>query len=157
MQIILWRHAEAEDYASSDLARPLTAKGHKQAAQMAAWLTSQIDMKSRQWRVIVSPAVRAQQTAQALTADFETVPGIAPDVSAKAVMDAAHWPQGSSNVIVVGHQPTLGMVAAQLLNGGQGDHYVSIKKGAMWWFEIRQKDGESHIALKAMAMPDTVR
>lgn len=153
MQLILWRHAEAEDYASSDLARPLTAKGRKQAEKMAAWLKGQVDIAAKPWRVIVSPAVRTQQTAQALTTEFETVPGIAPDVSAQAVLDAANWPHGSANVIVVGHQPTLGMVAAQLMNGQEG--YVSIKKGAMWWFEMKQKDGKSHAVLKAMATPDT--
>ena len=31
MNLILWRHAEAEDIAASDLARQLTARGRKQA------------------------------------------------------------------------------------------------------------------------------
>ena len=34
MDLILWRHAEAEDGAN-DLARELTQKGHKQAARVA--------------------------------------------------------------------------------------------------------------------------
>ncbi|MDC6129002.1 histidine phosphatase family protein, partial [Burkholderia gladioli] len=29
MHLILWRHAEAEDYAASDLARQLTARGRR--------------------------------------------------------------------------------------------------------------------------------
>ena len=42
--LILWRHAEAEDLADNDetggndLSRRLTHKGEKQAARMAAWL-----------------------------------------------------------------------------------------------------------------------
>ncbi|MEP7155161.1 MAG: phosphohistidine phosphatase SixA [Betaproteobacteria bacterium] len=154
MQLVLWRHAEAEDYAASDLARPLTPKGRKQAQKMAAWLKGQADVGAKDWRIIASPAVRTQQTAEALGVPFETVPGIAPDVSAGAVLDAAHWPQGNANVVVVGHQPTLGMVAAQLMNGADG--YVSIKKGAMWWFEMREKEGKRVSALKAMASPDMV-
>ena len=37
MELILWRHAEAED-AEPDLTRNLTSKGNRQAALMARWL-----------------------------------------------------------------------------------------------------------------------
>ena len=37
MELILWRHAEAED-GSPDAARKLTAKGEKQAQKLARWL-----------------------------------------------------------------------------------------------------------------------
>ena len=48
MDLILWRHAEAEDWAegdpqeSRDLARSLTPRGEKQAARMANWLDRQL-------------------------------------------------------------------------------------------------------------------
>ncbi|HEX7466215.1 MAG TPA: histidine phosphatase family protein, partial [Usitatibacter sp.] len=39
MELILWRHAEAEDAGGGgDLARSLTKRGRKQAAKMAEWL-----------------------------------------------------------------------------------------------------------------------
>ena len=41
MNLILWRHAEAEDGAD-DLQRALTGKGRRQAARMAQWLTFQL-------------------------------------------------------------------------------------------------------------------
>ncbi len=154
MQLILWRHAEAEDFASSDMSRQLTNKGHKQARKMAAWLHARLGDEIHHWRVIASPAARAQQTAEALELPFETVDGISPDVSAESVLRAAHWPQGKRNVIAVGHQPTLGMVAAVLINGVDG--YVPVKKGAMWWFEQRDRDGKPQAILKAMASPDTI-
>lgn len=44
MQLILWRHAEAEDLAPRDLARNLTLKGHRQAEQHTS-LTSQKSLK----------------------------------------------------------------------------------------------------------------
>ena len=154
MQLILWRHAEAEDDAPSDLARRLTAKGRKQAEKMAGWLSGQVDIGGPSWRVIASPAVRTQQTAEALGVPYETVNAVAPDVSADSVLKAADWPHGRNNVIVVGHQPTLGMVAAYLINGVEG--YVAVKKGAMWWFDMRERDGEMQAVLKAMASPDMV-
>ncbi|MEO7547467.1 MAG: histidine phosphatase family protein, partial [Ramlibacter sp.] len=40
MDLILWRHAEAEDApeGGDDLDRALTSRGEKQAARVAAWL-----------------------------------------------------------------------------------------------------------------------
>ncbi len=154
MQLILWRHAEAEDDAPSDMARCLTPKGRKQAAKMAAWMTAQVGGDLEPWRVIASPATRAQQTAATLQSHFETVNSIAPDATPDAVLQAAGWPGAAKNVLVVGHQPTLGMVAAFLINGIEG--YVPVKKGAMWWFEMRERDGKPQAVLKAMASPDSV-
>jgi phosphohistidine phosphatase len=154
VQIILWRHAEAEDLAPSDLARRLTAKGQKQAEAMARWLKQHVDSDLSQWRIIASPAVRTQQTAAALELRFVTEPAIAPDNGSAAMIAAAGWPDAPKNVLVVGHQPTLGMVAAQLLNGVEG--YVSVKKGAVWWFESRQRDGKRQTVLRAMATPESI-
>ena len=157
MDIILWRHAEAEDIASSDLSRRLTPRGERQAARMATWLETQLGnltQRSANWRVIASPAVRAQQTATALGMPVETVATLAPDATVDAILRAAHWPTNSKNVIVVGHQPTLGMVAGRLINGVDG--YVPVKKGAVWWFRQRERDGESTVVLVAMVTPDTI-
>ena len=63
MNLILWRHAEAEDNAASDLARQLTSRGQKQAQAAAKWLASRIDDKAL---FLVSPAARTIQTAEAL-------------------------------------------------------------------------------------------
>lgn len=148
MQIILWRHADAEDNAENDLARALTPRGVKQAEKMAAWLTGQIGESLPGFRVIVSPATRALQTAEALGVEFEIDKTLAPNATVRAVMTAANWPTSPESVIVVGHQPTLGMVAARLLNDVEG--YVSVRKGAIWWFATRERGGEVQAVLKAM-------
>ena len=157
MELILWRHAEAEDIASNDLARRLTPRGERQAARMADWLGSRLGdsaQRSSQWHVIASPAVRAQQTAAALGLLIETIPLLAPDALAESVLRAAGWPTNSKNVIVVGHQPTLGLVAGKLINGGSG--YVSVRKGAIWWFRQKGNDGESKAELVAMVSPEKI-
>lgn len=160
MDIILWRHAEAEDSAGSDHARRLTVRGEAQAAKMAHWLHAQfgnLPTRTSHWRVIASPAVRAQQTAAALGMPVETITSIAPDAPADAILRAADWPGSKKNVIVVGHQPTLGMVAGRLINGVDGvGGYVSVKKAAVWWFRISERGGEPKTVLVAMATPDTV-
>src|SRR6202795_3586874 len=103
MDLILWRHAEAED-GSPDLARKLTAKGHKQAAEMAHWLSLHLP---KDVRTLVSPAIRARQTAEALTGDYASAEEIGTGASYAAVLSAAGWPEYKGAVLVVGHQPTL--------------------------------------------------
>ncbi len=159
MQLILWRHAEAEDDAVSDLARALTPKGLRQATQMAAWFMTQAGPNLARWKLMVSPAVRAQQTAAALSIVSgikpETVDSIAPEATSDAVLQAAGWPDSADNVLVVSHQPTLGLVIAQLL--GSADEYVSVKKGAMWWFETQTRDNAYQTALRVMTTPGSLR
>lgn len=148
MDLILWRHAEAVDGAP-DHARELTAKGVKQAQKIAAFLRQHLP---DEYRILVSPAIRAQQTAAALTNHFTLAPTIAPGATAKAVLHAARWPEAGGTVLVVGHQPTLGEVAAQLL--GSNDSSLSVKKSALWWFSRREREGAAQITLRLVITPD---
>lgn len=151
MDLILWRHAEAEA-GEPDLGRRLTPKGVKQAERMAAWLDAHLPDTCR---ILVSPADRAQQTAQALQRKFRTVPEIAPGASAGAVLSAANWPDSREAVLVVGHQPTLGMVASSLLSGEET--YWSVRKSAVWWLSDRGRDGGSTVVLRAVLSPEFVQ
>lgn len=148
MELILWRHADAED-ASPDLDRALTDKGRKQAARVAGWLTSRL---SPDIRILVSPAARAVQTAQALGRHYEVVPALAPGARAEDILTAAGWPHATHPVMIVGHQPTLGQVAMLLLSGQAGD--LTVKKGGVWWFQGRNQMGELQVVLRAVAAPD---
>ncbi|MBX3624991.1 MAG: phosphohistidine phosphatase SixA [Rhizobacter sp.] len=151
MDLILWRHAEAvpEREGLDDLDRPLTPKGERQAQRMAEWLNHRL---AHSTRILVSPALRTQQTAKALDRSFKTVKAIAPDASATAVLSAARWPESSEPVLIVGHQPTLGHVAALLL-GEVAQSWV-IKKGAVWWLRSRERETGSQVVLQAVQSPD---
>ena len=148
MDLILWRHAEAVDD-SPDHMRELTTKGVKQAEKAAAFLRQHLPGDTR---ILVSPAARTRQTASALTDRFTLAPTIAPGASAQAVLQAARWPDAGGTVLVVGHQPTLGAVAAQLL--GSNEYSLSIKKGALWWFSRREHEGSVQIALRLVITPE---
>lgn len=146
MDLILWRHAEAE-YGTPDLARALTPHGEKQARAMARWLRGRLPDATR---ILVSPARRAQQTAAALTGDLETLEALAPGASAESVLMACGWaPREPGAVLVVGHQPTLGEVAGQLLGIRGG---VPVRKGAIWWLTGRARVG-SPVVLTACLSP----
>ena len=147
MELILWRHAEAED-GGDDMARALTKRGHKQAQLMAAWLGRRVDAK---WIVLCSPARRALQTVEPLKRPYEARDGLSPMAGAQDVLHEAGWPGAKANIIVVGHQPTLGQVAASLMGGGLGD--ISMRKGAIWWFAMRRGDGGRETILKAVLNP----
>jgi phosphohistidine phosphatase len=150
MDLILWRHADAED-GTPDLARSLTPKGRRQAKNIAHWLASRLPKETH---IIVSPAVRAQQTADALNAKFETVRAIAPGASAADVLEAAGWPQRKGAVLVVGHQPTLGLVASMLIAGKPMPW--SIRKGAIWWLRHKAHGEHEQVVLHAVMSPDLV-
>lgn len=150
MQLILWRHAEAADGAP-DSARELTAKGHKQAARVAEWLAERLP---KDVRILVSPARRTQQTAGAIGRTFETVSAVGTSASATDLLEEAGWPDNDRDVLVVGHQPTLGEVAALLLL--EEERPLSIKKGAVWWFTSRARDGSAATILRAVIGPDLV-
>lgn len=150
MDLILWRHADAED-GTPDSERKLTAKGHKQAAKVGAWLKGRLPADAR---ILVSPTIRTQQTAQALERAFETVAAVGTGSSYAAILSAAGWPEGAGTVVIVGHQPTLGETAAWLLSGEAIEW--TIKKGAAWWFTNRARSGGSQVVLRAVVAPDLV-
>lgn len=144
MDLLLWRHAEAED-GIPDLKRKLTQRGEKQAQQMAGWLNKHAP---KNLRILVSPAVRCQQTAQALALPFETDKRLGTDSNAATLLAAAGWPDGNGSILIVGHQPTLGQTAALLLSGAEANW--SIRKGALWWFSNRTRRGETQTVLRAV-------
>lgn len=150
MELILWRHADAED-GEDDMKRELTDKGRKQASRIAKWLKPRLE---EDWKVLVSPAVRARQTADALERKFEIKVTLAPDASEDALLREAGWPNAGRNVIIVGHQPTLGRAAARLINGKAGN--IAIRKGAIWWFSSRADEDAAlgETVLRAVMGPD---
>ena len=151
MDLILWRHAEAAELRAgeSDLERALTSKGERQAQRMAEWLNQRL---AHSTRILVSPALRCQQTAKALGRKFKTASELAPDGNGEALLKSARWPDASEPVLIVGHQPTLGLVASYLLS--EVPQPFTIKKGAMWWIRGRNREDASQVILQAVQSPD---
>lgn len=153
--LILWRHAEAEDLeetdeeGGNDLSRRLTPKGERQATRMAAWLDRQLPEGVK---VLASPAVRTEQTVLALGRKYKTLQALAPDGHVQALLDAVHWPKPGPAHLVVGHQPVLGQVVAQLLGLQAQD--CSVRKGAVWWLRHRVRKGEGQTVLMCVQSPE---
>lgn len=145
MELILWRHAEAAAGAP-DVSRELTENGQAQASRIAGWIKPRLP---EPLEILVSPARRAQQTAEKLGLPFVIDERVGAGVSAAGILAAVQWPRREAAVLVVGHQPTLGQVAALLLAGAEADWPITT--GALWWFGAR--DGGKP-ALRAVISPE---
>ena len=152
MDLVLWRHAEAEP-GEPDEGRKLTPKGEKQAKRVADWLHNRLPDTAK---ILSSPAKRAQQTAQALAEashrKFKILEALAPDATVDEILDAVGWTAGKGTLVVVGHQPTLGRVASRLLAGGERDW--PLKKGAVVWISHRGSNGSAEPILRAAVGPE---
>ena len=151
MDLILWRHAEAHEASAGedDLERALTSKGERQAKRMAEWLNRRL---AESTRILASPALRCQQTAQALERSFKTIAALAPGATAEEVLKAAKWPNASEPALVIGHQPTLGLVASSLVAGLLEPW--GIRKGAVWWLRGREREDGSQVVIQVVIGPD---
>ena len=149
MELILWRHCDAEAGVPDEL-RALTPRGRGEAARMAQWLRGRLPQGCR---IVVSPAMRARQTADALGLSFETKAEVAPGATVVDVLRVAGWPDAAATLIV-GHEPTLGRVAAHLLDG-TGERPLA--KGSVVWIASRPSfDGDDAGVLVIEAAPDAL-
>ncbi|MCZ8251561.1 MAG: histidine phosphatase family protein [Hylemonella sp.] len=153
MDLVLWRHAEAHEAepGQDDLSRALTPRGEKQAARMAGWLDRQLPDGAR---ILVSPAKRTEQTAQALGRKYKLREELSPNATVEQLLQLVQWPEGKGVILLVGHQPVLGQTIARLLaiHGSE----CSVKKGAVWWLRHRLRDGVSQTTLVSVQSPDVL-
>ena len=153
MDLILWRHAEAQDPmdGQDDMARALTHRGEKQAARMAEWLDRQLPEGAR---ILVSPARRTEQTALALERKYKIRPELAPNGTVDQLLEVAQWPHGKATVLLVGHQPTLGQTISRLL--GLNASECVVKRGAVWWLRNRDRGALSQTVVVTVQSPEVL-
>jgi phosphohistidine phosphatase SixA len=115
MRVYLVRHAQAAGGEPDDL-RPLTAEGRADARALGERLAHD---GVRAAAVISSPLLRARETAaeigRALGCEPEADERLAPGATA-ALVRAAVAGRGDE-VVVVGHQPDCGSIAAEITGG----------------------------------------
>ncbi|MCM1512157.1 MAG: histidine phosphatase family protein [Oxalobacter formigenes] len=146
MHLILWRHADAME-SSPDTERRLSGKGLKQAALAADWLNPRLPENTT---ILVSPALRARQTANTLGRQYSINNNLALSSTAENMLDAARSSSNSQTVLLVSHQPLLGHLASLLLCGQKQPWHIA--KSQVWWFEIQENDSRETV-LKAVMDP----
>jgi len=115
MKIILARHAAAEDKAASDAERRLTPEGHEQAAVMGRLIAATVERVEQVW---TSPLPRALETAEIAAKHLGVIPKIEPELAIGGELEQLCWKmhrEAVTTLMLVGHQPDLGRLAARLL------------------------------------------
>jgi phosphohistidine phosphatase len=115
VQLYLVRHAEAADGEPDEL-RPLTADGRRAARTLGERLAAEGVVPDA---VLTSPLLRARETGAELARPVGLEPEpderLAPGATAESVTAAAA--ERGETVVVIGHQPDCGRIAAELAGG----------------------------------------
>jgi phosphohistidine phosphatase len=88
----------------------------------------------------------------ALERKFKTVDALGPDEGVEALLHATRWPDRREPVLVVGHQPTLGLAAAYLMT--REPEPWALRKGAVLWLRGREREGRQQLVLHAVMSPE---
>lgn len=124
-QLILIRHAKSnwDDLRQPDHERPLNDRGLRDAPKMATWLSTQVE---RPDFAILSTAVRVRDTAENFINVFsipqENIVRTRDMYEAGLVelVDLIAWlpPASAERLMVIGHNPTMTLVADKFVGGG---------------------------------------
>lgn len=126
MELLIIRHAQAEDFAMDDSSRLLTAKGRDQSIRVGEFLQKNGLVPDL---TLASPYARARETAemfcQAAGAD---APGIEPWIACgmrpeKAISELAAYTD-FDRVAICGHNPDFACLAEWLLGSQRGGFHV---------------------------------
>lgn len=142
MRIWIMRHGEACFNAKTDNQRMLTEKGKEMAFKQGRWLAKRIlNQNVSVDKIIVSPYVRTQQTAERLILGmqavssmqsfakfpqrFETWSGITPSGQVENVVNYLHFlrEDGAKNIVMISHLPLVYDLVQNLTNYQQSVHF----------------------------------
>lgn len=129
--LYLIRHADADDAAKDEL-RPLSHRGHGQVARLAKFLHGSGSMAADEiWH---STLLRARETAERLAegarlkAPLKEVRGLAPEDAPG--LFAQRLVGLEQDLVVVGHNPHLTVLASLLVRGDKGGAAIHFPKCA---------------------------
>ena len=155
MILYVMRHAEAVEGSDTlqDEWRYLSEKGRSVAEKMSARV---VKCGPKPRLIVTSPLTRAVQTAEIIAARacrknvVVGSPLLMPGGDVDAVVKYLKGCGNVKRVMLVGHEPQLGLLVAALLGEGQGT--VTLKKGACVALEIDPaKEGRPAVFLWSLA------
>lgn len=160
VQLYLIRHGVAEPKGEAwpdDRKRPLTDAGMKQMRKVARGLRrlgTEIDL------VLTSPLVRTVQTADIISAAFDTKPGVlttsalAPRAPYTALLTELARHERYARIALVGHEPSIGDVARHLLKAGRR---LDFKKAGVCRIDVDALPPSGRGDLRWFVPPDILR
>ena len=136
MDCVLLRHGiavERDEWEGLEAERPLTERGAKRVAQVAAGLNR---LGVQPTHVLSSPLIRAIETAEIVHRSLrvrsvvQIVAELLPDAPPDRLLSILHDLQPETCVLCIGHEPQLGMAASFMLSGRATASFPMKKAGA---------------------------
>ncbi len=164
MLIVMMRHGPAGNSEAwvaggkKDSDRPLSSDGLIKTRKAVAGLKSLLDAPDL---IVTSPYKRCVQTAAILMRVFPKAK-LAEDGVLRAGADPAEvvaWLgtlRGNRTVVLVGHEPAMGMVASRLLSG-KPSAFLRFKKGACALLETSAPVRPGRAVLRWLSQPSQLR
>ena len=135
-----------------DAERPLSPKGHRQAARVARWLTA---IGHKPDVILSSPKVRAAETAVAVADAFEMrvtdEPRLADSLGIRILEEMLHDAGDPARPMIVGHDPDFSELAT-LLSGAP----LEMRKGALVRIDIEPPFEPGGGTLRWLVPPDAL-
>jgi phosphohistidine phosphatase len=164
MRLYIVRHAIAAPHGTPGMPeddRPLTEEGIKKMRQVAAGLRN---LEYIPELILSSPLPRARQTAEILIdafgqkrAGLEIFEALAPSGSRKELYQAiASYQKKLESLMIVGHQPSLGEIAGEIV-WGSPEHFLDLKKGGACAIELEQAGIPPAGSLISLLTPSILR
>lgn len=136
MLIYLLRHADADTPAATDDARALSEKGHVQARKVARFCEAH---DIRPGLALTSPLLRAQETAQIVTAalrvELLVAPWLASGMHPEVALEELRAYRSQESILLAGHEPDFSLFAAHLL-GLPTNNAIHIRKASLTLLEL---------------------
>ena len=162
MKLFLVRHGIAASHGMAGMTddeRPLTEEG-----------ISKLNLSVPGFRslgcipevILTSPLLRARQTAEILAAALDARESLkicaplAPSGRRERVYEEIRRHSGCQSLMLVGHQPSLGEIAAEIA-WGTPQNYIEIKKGGACALEVEITRGTPRGALLWLLTPSVLR
>ena len=160
MELYLFRHGIAEDAppGRSDSSRALTDAGRERSAAVAKLARNAGVAPSL---IASSPYVRAVQTAEVAAKEFgysgelARLPSLVPHGTPEAVWNDIRDLRDEAAVLLAGHEPLIGHLAAYLLNSPSLQ--VDMKKSAMLRIDVETLGASPRGVLRWMIVPKLTR
>ena len=153
MLLYLVQHAEAKGK-EEDPARDLTEKGRQDMERVARYLKG-LEVQARQ--IFQSGKTRAHSTADILATHLKPTAGVSEAPGLAPLDDPGIWAERLQNldedIMLVGHLPHLGRLAALLLSGDQERSVIHFQMGGV--VRLRRLD-EGQWAMDWMVVPAIV-
>jgi phosphohistidine phosphatase len=162
MRLYIVRHAIAVPHGTRGVAendRPLTPDGIRKMKQAAAGL-EQLEVAPR--TILSSPLPRAWQTAEIIAKvlgskiNLKELQALSPSGKRPDVYKAIEASKDEDELMLVGHQPSLGEIAGEIA-WGSSDCYVELKKGGGCAIDLETLTPQPRGAMVWLLTPSILR